>query len=119
MTFSTFFPVSRIDGLSLVDELRAEHPGQGHDDAERPVPLVSSEGSQGLGGDLEQQAVSYLRVAASEGNRGVGQGEDEVEVLDGEQFQFPGIDPCAALAAAAFGTYSAMSSPSSHSASGR
>jgi len=79
-------------------------PGvQHHDDAEAGVPAVAGEGLQGLGGALEQQIVDEHRVLTRQRQQGVGQGEDDVEVLDRQQFQLPGVDPGATLAGSAFG----------------
>ena len=75
---------------------------QDHDDAEASIPTVLREGLQGLGGSAEQQVVDQQAVVAGQRQQRRGQGEDDVKVLNRQQFQFPGIDPSAALAGPAF-----------------
>ncbi len=73
-----------------------------HDNAELGVPAVLGKALQGLGGDLEQQAVDPLGVVAGQPQEHLRQGEDDVEVLDRQQLQLSGVDPGAALAGPAF-----------------
>ena len=48
---------------------------------------------QGLGGGPEQQAVDHARVLQGDRAERRGQGEDEVEVLDGQEFRLAGLHP--------------------------
>jgi hypothetical protein len=52
-----------------------------HDDAKARVPAVGDEGLERLGGGLKEQPVDRRRVVAGKPQQGVGQGEDDVEVL--------------------------------------
>ncbi len=74
-----------------------------HDHTQAGAPAIAGEGLQGLGGGLEQQIVDDHGVVACQGQQGVGQREDDVEVLDGQQLQLSGVNPSAALAGPAFG----------------
>ncbi len=60
-------------------------------DAERPAgwgreePGIAGEGSERVGGGAEEEAVDHTGSVERQGAELVGQGEDDVEVIDGEK----------------------------------
>ena len=71
---------------------------QHHGDAEFGAEVlgVATEGLEGLGGGMEQDLVEHRGVALRQGVELVRQGEDYMEVRDGEEVRFPCLDPAQA-----------------------
>jgi len=61
------------------------------------------EGAEGGRGGAEQERVNQSGIVIKQGVEGMGQGEDDVEVLDGEQLGAPGIEPACCGQALALG----------------
>jgi hypothetical protein len=84
-------------------QLQGLPPGVQHrDDAEIPIPGLAGEGLQCFGGGAHERRVDRARVVLHQAVEGVGQGEDEMEVLNRQQLELSRIDPGAALGGAAF-----------------
>jgi hypothetical protein len=82
-------------------QLQGLPPGVQHrDDAEIPIPALAGEGLQCFGGGAHERRVDRARVVLHQAVEGVGQGEDEMEVLDRQQLQLSRIDPGGALVSA-------------------
>jgi hypothetical protein len=73
------------------------------DNAEVGVPEFVGKGLQGFGGTAHEDGVDLGIAVLHQAVEVFGQGEDEVEVLDGQQLQLAVIDPGGALGCAAFG----------------
>jgi hypothetical protein len=65
---------------------------------------IAAEGSEGVGDGLEEHRVEGAGSALGEGVEGMRQGEDEMEVLDGQQLRAPGVQPAFFREGLAFGT---------------
>ena len=65
---------------------------------------IAAEGGEGVGGGVEEEGVEEPGVALREGVEGMRQGEDEMEVLDGQQLRAAGVEPALFGEGLAFGT---------------
>jgi hypothetical protein len=93
------------DAVDVRVQVHGLAPGvQNGDDAEVGVPLLAGEGLEGLGGGAHEGGIDLGGMVAGQGMEQVGQGEDDVEVLDGQQLQLAGVDPCGALGGPTLGT---------------
>jgi len=73
------------------------------DDAKVGVPAFVGKGLQRLGGTAHEGGVDLGIAVLRQAVEVFGQGEDEVEVLDGQQLQLASFDPGGTLGGAAFG----------------
>ena len=78
--------------MRMVEQLLG--PGvQDRGEADRGAEAPAGDRFERRGRGGEQQAVRYRRRAEEEGVQLGGHGEDEVEILHGEQIALPGLDP--------------------------
>ena len=91
------FGVEPAPGDDAVDVRMIEQqlgPGMQHGgEADLRPQAPAGHGLEGLGRGREQQLVRHRRGGEEEGVQFGGHGEDEVEVLDGEQITLLGLDP--------------------------
>ena len=66
---------------------------QGGADLGAEVFRIGGEGHQGFRCDVEQQSVDHGLVGIGDGADGLGQREDDVVVLDGQQIGVSGLEP--------------------------
>jgi len=64
---------------------------------------IGGDGAQGLGGDLEEQAINELLVVVADCGDGCRQGEDDVVILHGQQVSLAIFEPAQGSAALALG----------------
>jgi len=69
-----------------------------------PTPRIAGDGEQRLGGDAEEDLIEDLFVIEGDGGDGLGDGEDQVEVLHRQQLALALLDPLGARQALALGT---------------
>ena len=67
---------------------------------------IGGNGEQSFGGGLEENVVDEFAVEEGDGGDGLGQSEDHVEVLGGQQFGLPLLQPLGARQSLALGTVS-------------
>lgn len=62
-------------------------------DLGREVPGIAGEGGERVGGGAEEEIVDHTGSVEGQGAEFVGQGEDDVEVVDGEKVGAPRLEP--------------------------
>jgi len=72
----------------------------GHTEALR----IGGNGEQGFGGGVEENVVNELAVVEGKGGEGLGQSEDHVKVVGGQQLGLPLLEPFGARQSLALGT---------------
>ena len=65
---------------------------------------IGGNGEEGFGGGVEEDVVDELVVVEGNGGDGLGQGEDHVEVVGGQEFGLPLLQPFGARQPLALGT---------------
>ena len=76
-----------------------EHP----EEAEFHAQTLGCGGEQGLGGGVKEDAIDDFFVVEGDGGDGLGEGEDHVEILGGQQFGSAVLEPVFARQALALG----------------
>jgi hypothetical protein len=95
------------DAVQVRMEMKILSPGVQHtEETERhaETPRIGGNAEQGLRGDAEKDLIDHLFVIEGDVGDGLGQGEDHVEILGGQQLGLPLFEPLGARQSLTLGT---------------